>query len=146
MPFNDIYPATDQVNEREYRLLQPLVYINENENLKLTVPPGFITDYGSVPQVFWNIIPPQGVLAAAYILHDWLYATEAFERTKCDWIFLCAMQELGASWVKRNTIYSAVRCFGGAVWKAHTPEGIADARKLLAEYEGGFSGISFKET
>ena len=44
MSFNDKYPATDQIDERNYKLLQPLIYTNLKEEVKILVPPGFITD------------------------------------------------------------------------------------------------------
>jgi hypothetical protein len=65
------------------------------------------------------------------VLHDWLYASEKFSRSKCDWILLEALQELGAWWLTRNTIYSHVRAYGWAVWSNHDKA----RTKMLRLYE-----------
>lgn len=107
------------------------IVISEDEAYSLTIKAGFITDGGSIPKAVRNIISPWGYLTIAFLIHDILYATEHFDRDKCDWVLLCACQALGASWLRRNEIYSAVYAFGGSVWKKHTLEGIDAARKLL---------------
>ena len=39
------------------------------------IPNGFITDFASVPRLFWNIFPPIGNYRNAAIVHDYLYRT-----------------------------------------------------------------------
>lgn len=82
----------------------------------IVVPKGFVTDFASVPKIFWNILPPFGKYTKAAVIHDYLYFTKMFSREDSDGIFLRIMEELEVSWVKRKTIYRAVRMFGWTVW------------------------------
>lgn len=41
----------------------------------ITVPPGFETDFASIPWGLWNLFPPLGPWARPAIIHDFLYAT-----------------------------------------------------------------------
>lgn len=134
-----------------WKLLDPIEYHvgSEDSPYKVIVPPGFITDFGSVPEIFRPIIGNIGTPQdKAYVLHDWLYATEYYSanfaycfmynkydnRAECDWVFLEAMQVLGLGWFKRNAIYSAVRWFGGCVWNSHDTESVSGNRNLYRIY------------
>lgn len=83
----------------------------------INVPHGFITDFASVPRVFWIIFPPDGQYTQAAVLHDYLYFKRIYKRKKSDLIFLEAMKVLSVSLWKRRIIFRAVRLFGGFVWK-----------------------------
>lgn len=97
----------------------------------LKIKPGFKTDGGSIPKAFQNIISPFGSYLLAFLVHDALYATEYVTRAEADWILLELCEWLGANWIRRNEIYSAVRCAGGLVWATHTAQGRDAARKLI---------------
>ena len=94
---------------------------------QMLVSPVWTTDYGSIPRLFQNIFSPTKY-GGAYLLHDWLYACEKFPRNQCDWILLEALQAESANWLTRNTIYSAVRAGGWAVWSKHDPNAVAALR------------------
>lgn len=98
----------------EWRLREPLIYQGNKD--KFEVPVDFITDFASVPRVFWNIIPPTGAYTKAAVIHDWLYVTKAVSRKDADGIFRRIMKELKVSRWRRYLMYSAVRTFGGFVW------------------------------
>lgn len=80
----------------------------------ITVPAGFITDGASIPSIFWEFLSPYGEYFAAALIHDFLYSklNQKYTREESDKIFLEAMDRLGISWIKRHTIYRAVRMFG----------------------------------
>lgn len=86
---------------------------------------GFVTDFASVPRVFWRLFPPTGQYGKAAVIHDRLYvapvvrtlaATRVIARTEADSIFLDAMSALGVSWATRRVLYAAVRIGGWAPW------------------------------
>jgi len=104
---------------------------NDRVKLTITIKAGFTTDGGSIPKIFQNIISSLGIYLLAFLVHDALYASEAVSRSEADWILLELLQALGASWIRRNEIWSAVRIGGGAVWKQHTIASIAAARALV---------------
>ena len=77
------------------------------------IPPGFLTDFASIPRLFWNILPPNGVYGKAAVVHDYCYRTKGFcTKAEADHIFLEAMQALGVNWVTRWTMYVGVHFFG----------------------------------
>jgi Protein of unknown function (DUF1353) len=99
-------------------LVEPLVYESVAGDT-IVIPQGFVTDYATIPRVFWNIIPPDGDARFPAILHDYLYSLRGWApyfktRAQCDGLFLEAMRHVGVNMVERITIYSAVRCFGWA--------------------------------
>jgi hypothetical protein len=107
-----------------WKVVTPFEYdIGKVGGEKIEVVAGFLTDLGSVPQIFWNLIPPIGKPLRAYVLHDWLYAKQLFSRAKSDSVLLEAMGVCGVSWFKRWAIYSAVRVGGWLAWRSHQKQG-----------------------
>jgi hypothetical protein len=84
---------------------------------KVVVPVHFITDLGSIPRIFWNIIPPNGKPTDAYVIHDYLYAKQNFPRVEADICLLRMMESLDVSWFQRWIVYLAVRLGGWIAWK-----------------------------
>ncbi len=107
--------ATRSSDGRNEVLIEPLHYQTEKGEI-ITVPVGADTDGASVPRIFWRLFPPTGDYWMAAVLHDHLYRTNMFVKSKCDRIFLEAMKSLGVGRVKRETIYMAVHYFGFAAY------------------------------
>ena len=82
----------------------------------IRVAAGFITDFASIPRIFWNILHPTGEYGKAAVIHDWLYRTHECSRKQADEIFYEAMTVLGVAWWKRATMYRAVRWFGKSAY------------------------------
>jgi len=89
----------------------------DNLECIITVPKGFLTDFGSIPRAFWMVLPPWGRYGKACVVHDWLYSAKVCSRGEADRVFLEAMKELGVSHRTRTIIYSAVRMFGWIGWR-----------------------------
>jgi hypothetical protein len=87
------------------------------------VPRGFVTDFASVPRLFWRILPPWGTYSPAAVVHDYLYATGRFPRKKADQAFLCLMKALGVPRWKRTVMYWGVRLGGSIAWNAWRKRG-----------------------
>lgn len=88
-------------------------------SLLITVPKGFVNDLASIPRVFRSLIPVDGKHRGAAVIHDYLYALKGaipsdahLTRKACDQIFLEAMKVSGVSFIKRHTMYQAVRVGG----------------------------------
>ncbi len=86
----------------------------------IIVPTGFLTDGASIPRIFWSIFSPVGSTFPAAVIHDFLYSKHntEYSRDESDRIFKEAMFNLGIGWVTRETVYRAVRMFGGPSFKA----------------------------
>jgi hypothetical protein len=107
-------------------------YIDSNDATSMTinVPAGFVTDFASIPQLFWNILPPWGTYGKAAVVHDYLYGRQGvltemsppwkYTRKQADEILLEGMKVLGVNWCTRWIIYTAVRNFGGWAWEARS--------------------------
>jgi hypothetical protein len=62
-----------KLSEREWQLMEPLVYESDNVGM-IIVPQGFVTNFGSVPRLPFMFMFFGGVGDKACTLHDWLYA------------------------------------------------------------------------
>ena len=91
------------------------------------VPSGFVTDFASIPRLFWNLFPPTGSYGKAAVIHDWLYQKRIVrngcyrfvERAEADAIFREAMRVLGVSWFTRQSLYLGVRAGGWLTWRSY---------------------------
>lgn len=119
---------------KTFRLYLPWTRSFENDRVKwnMTLPAGFITDFGSIPRIGRRLWTPTGPYMTAYLVHDGLYAGELVNRAEADYILLELLEEYGACWVDRNTQYSAVRVGGGLVWLGHKPEEVAAVKSVVS--------------
>lgn len=124
-------PIIQIENGSDCRLMRDYRVTLENDAV-LTLRRGFSFNGASIPRCFWRVVghPFEMPLLIAATAHDGLYSAELFPRAQCDWNFLLLMQRSGICWIKRNTVYAAVRSAGWAVWNKHTPASVAAARKL----------------
>lgn len=118
-------PVGDGLNIRLIRDFHFLI-----DYLPYYVPEGFENDWASVPRIWWNIVPPHQYCKSA-IMHDFLYSAEVFERIKCDIEFYEALREEGASWVRAQLMYRAVRIGGGFVWAKHDRKRVNALRECV---------------
>ena len=76
---------------------------------KYIVPAGFITDFASIPRLFWTVVGhPAGKYAQAAVLHDYLYRTNSVSRAKADSLFRRSNDCFGSSIL--STLGSLGRC------------------------------------
>lgn len=111
-----------------FKLLEEFEYYRENDKDEIIhVPVGFITDFASIPKLFWSILPPQGSgkdndYCKAAVLHDFLYSNDSnssynVSRKEADEIFLEAMKARKVKKITRNVLYWCVRLFGKKYFK-----------------------------
>ena len=103
----------------EFQLIREFEY-HSKCGIVVTVPVDFVTDFASVPPIFYSLVPPIGDTNIATLVHDFLYSTQCpidLSRKKADEIFLEIMVDRGVSKIKRNLMYRAVRVFGGPYWR-----------------------------
>lgn len=82
----------------------------------IKVPALFVTDLGSIPRVFWNVLPPIGPASLGFVVHDYLYATQTCSRAQADGVLLRAMKSTRTNWAARWLIYLGVRVGGWYAW------------------------------
>lgn len=116
------------------RLIEAVIYHVGGMESKdqIVVPAGFVWDGGSVPRLFWNLVDPWGSASKAYLLHDWLYATQERSRLVSDAILMEAMEVLNVALWKRKAIYLGVRMGGWLAWGQHRKELATIAKKATS--------------
>lgn len=100
-------------------LLSPLVW---EDDAKVEVPTGFVTDLASVPRPFRNILDINGRSRRAAVLHDFLYTEQKRSRAECDSIFRKALIAEGVSAAARWLYWSGVRVGGWVAWGNKSPQ------------------------
>jgi hypothetical protein len=98
---------------------------------KVEAPKGFVTDFASVPRMFWSLLPPDGNYSHAAVLHDYLYWTQSVSRETADEIFRMAMVDMK---IKDSTIkimYEGVNKFGKIAWDNNAKLKKAGERRIL---------------
>lgn len=111
---------TKHIDGKKWEVMQPFRYrVGTKYSLEIiTVPVGYITDFASIPKVFWLIVGhPAGKHGKAAVIHDCLYSTQIYSRKRSDEIFREAMKVSKVSRWKRAVIYRSVRMFGMFAWK-----------------------------
>ena len=102
-----------------FALIGPLLYQSDRLHDNVFVPSGFITDFASVPQLFWMILPKVGPWDKAAVLHDFLYLEGGVTRGEADGVFDEAMGVLGIARWKRRVMYLSVRVGGWKPWRRY---------------------------
>lgn len=101
---------------RTWVLTAPLVWTGTQGDT-FCVPPGFVTDFATVPRVLHWLVSPYGAYTRAAVLHDWLIETMInypdrslrVSSRDVDGIFRRVMHDLGVAWSTRWLMWAAVR-------------------------------------
>jgi hypothetical protein len=124
--FSKSNPKIEMLEDgRSFLLLEPYeYYLTEPGGETITVPAGYVTDFASVPKLFWTFgIDPFGKPARAALIHDFLYSyagsckTPPYTKKEADRIFYDAMGVLGVNGFKRWIMWKAVQAGGKGAWK-----------------------------
>ena len=88
---------------------------------RIRVKKEFDFDGASIPQALWSVYgnPLTGKYRIAALVHDALYASQKLPIELADAIFLDLMKQHRVGYMKRQTMYYAVRSVGWHVWKGH---------------------------
>lgn len=86
---------------------------------RIEVPLEFLTDFASVPRLFWFVFPQWGKYGNAAVVHDYLYWSQLRPRVEADRIFHEAMSVLEVPGWQRFILYWSVRLFGWSAWRSN---------------------------
>ena len=100
----------------------------------VTVPKGFVTDFASIPQIFWSVLRPDGEYAYAAVVHDYLYWDQARPREEADNILKMAMEDFEVETVTAGTIYRAVRVGGQGAWNDNAEKKAEGEKRVLTRF------------
>ena len=90
----------------------------ESLGYSITVKKGFDFDGASIPKWLWSVYgsPLNGNYVVASLIHDGLYASQKVSKKVSDKIFLDIMKQSNVGYIKRTSMYLAVKMFGGKDW------------------------------
>ena len=131
--FTGLPLQVEDVDGRNWRLIRAVAY-KTDAGETVEIPVAFVTDFASIPRIFWPILPPAGDAGDPYDLaavpHDRLYShrkirradgTErAITRAEADALFHEILLYVGVTRWKAWVMYHAVRAFGWTVWNRRT--------------------------
>jgi hypothetical protein len=108
------WQTTTSGGRRNWLLLDGFAFDSAVLQRVVEVPPGFVTDFASIPRPLWSLLPPTGTYGRAAVIHDFLYRAVGYcPRAAADRTLLEAMTVLGVARLTRWAIYGGVR-LGGA--------------------------------
>ncbi len=97
----------------------------------VTVPTGFVTDFASIPRIFWSALRPDGEYAYAAVVHDYLYWTQTRSRDEADHILKMAMEDFKVGALTVGAIYGAVRVGGQVAWNGNAQKKAQGEKRIL---------------
>lgn len=108
-------------NGRDWTLIDKFTYHIGSKFSRhyVNVPGGFVTDFASVPRMFF-FLPDWATYHKAAVLHDWLYKCRVTSRKRADDIFMEAMlidwRGHRSRYFVAKLEYWTVRMFGWLAW------------------------------
>jgi Protein of unknown function (DUF1353) len=114
----------EYLDGRNWRLMQEFDFASEVLERIVRVPAGFVTDFASIPRVFWSLLPPTGKYGKAAVIHDDAYqfpgmVAPAITRIQADRLFREGMNALRVAPFTKWTLFVGVRAFGWRTWNAY---------------------------
>lgn len=98
--------------------LQREIHVELSSGQSLEIPKNFVTDFASVPKIFWSFIGPIGKFNLASIIHDYFYTYHTTTRAFADKEFYLWMQfSAPDKYIRNKIMYWGVRLFGGNRWR-----------------------------
>lgn len=98
------------------------------------IPVGFVTDFASIPRIFWTALPRDGLYTFPAIIHDYLYWEQPVSRKDADYVLDCAMKEFEVPTLTRKSVTSAVRIGGGSAWRKNAALKASGEKRILRTF------------
>ena len=120
-----------------YFLLKPITWKpnpGQEAFQAVTVPVGFVTDFASIPRMFWSALRPDGNYTYPAIVHDFLYWTQTRPKDEADTIFKFGMEDFDIGTVISTAIYQAVYRFGSNAWKENARLKAKGEKRILKRF------------
>jgi hypothetical protein len=120
-----------------YFLTRPITWKpnpGQEKFAEVSVPVGFVTDFASIPRLFWSALRPDGEYTYPAIVHDYLYWTQIRRKEDADMIFKFGMQDFGINPVTIAAIYEGVNLGGQAAWDDNARLKRAGERRVLKRF------------
>lgn len=121
-----------------YFLLKPITWKPNPDQLNaappVTVPIGFVTDFASIPRIFWSLFRPDGLYTYPAIVHDYLYWTQTTSKDVADRVFRFGMEDIGVEAATITTLFEAVSLGGQSAWDENARLKASGERRVLKNF------------
>jgi hypothetical protein len=125
-------PLVPFADSRQWMLASDLTYHIGQSDKVIVVPKGFVTDFASIPELFWSTgLSPQGPYSKAAIVHDWLYWSQGCTKSQADNILVIAMKESGVSASTVTFIAVGLQLGGKRGWNQDTAERASGQPRII---------------
>ena len=135
-------PLKPFADNRQWMLYDDLDYSVGDSEIVISVPAGFVTDFASIPQIFWSTgLSPDGTYSRAAVVHDFLYWTQACSKSQADNILMIAMKESNVPTLTRDAIYEGVHLGGNKAWSDNTAERASGLPRVIPQDKRNFGPL-----
>lgn len=115
-------------------VVEDMTYVIGRTSDRIVVPKGFVTDFASIPQLFWTLgLSPYGQYSRAAIVHDYLYWTQGCTREQADNLLVIAMKESNVGGFDEFVVHRGVADWGGGPWNTNALERSAGLPRVVPE-------------
>jgi hypothetical protein len=111
-----VEPASEY-DDGQWRLTSTLSYYSEVLGALVMVPPGFVTDFASVPRIPVVYELCGDTSSEASVVHDWAYTQHFCTRAQADAVLKEASLATGVPRWRAWLMWAGVRVFGGSHWR-----------------------------
>lgn len=98
------------------------------------VPIGFVTDFASIPRMFWSLLRPDGQYSYAAVIHDFLYWEQYLTRETSDAIFRLCMEDFKINSAVIKAVHAGVRLGGGFAWEENARRKAAGEKRVIRRF------------
>ncbi len=105
-----------------------------NTYQSVRVPIGFVTDFASIPRMFWSMLRPDGTYSYAAVIHDFLYWEQYLGREASDAIFRLCMEDFKIDATVIKAVHAGVRLGGGFAWDENAKRKAAGERRVIRRF------------
>ncbi|MEM8499906.1 MAG: DUF1353 domain-containing protein [Pseudomonadota bacterium] len=108
--------AYREMGKHRWQLTKPLIW--DDGSIRIQVPRGYITDFASIPPIFWPVLPKHARYSPAAVIHDWIYSDfhGRYTKEEADQLFYDALINLGVRKQRAWAMHKAVKLFGKGNW------------------------------
>ena len=111
----------EKVGPQLWKLHEPLVFLSDLYPGQFVAPKGMVTNFASIPRVFWVRFPPVDIYDPAAVIHDGAYQNSLLTREGqrinvvkfvADNLFKEALLTCGVGKIRATQMYEMVKLFG----------------------------------
>lgn len=98
------------------------------------VPVGFVTDFASIPRLFWSVLRPDGNYSYAAVIHDYLYWEQYLSREASDAILKLCMEDFKIDSTVVSAVHAGVRVGGSFAWSENATRKASGERRVIRKF------------